>query len=137
MRREATKRRSDEATKGSKPPLASVGPSERGAGATRFIRSLTLAALIKTPGAGPVTRPVRKLPLAALINRSMTVAVLIALCTASALAQSGGGYVIKKSTIDSGGHSNLTGGGYKLGGTVGQHDAGNPTGGGYKLTGGF
>jgi hypothetical protein len=55
----------------------------------------------------------------------------------SANAQSGGGYVIKKSTIDSGGHSDLTGGGYKLGGTVGQHDAGDPTGGGYVLTGGF
>jgi hypothetical protein len=31
----------------------------------------------------------------------------------------------------------LTGGGYKLGGTVGQHDAGDPAGGGYILTGGF
>ncbi|MEK7730911.1 MAG: hypothetical protein AAB363_03555, partial [Planctomycetota bacterium] len=56
-----------------------------------------------------------------------------------AFAQSGGGYNIKKSTIDSGGHSNLTdiAGTYKLGGTVGQHDAGDLTGGGYKLTGGF
>jgi len=56
---------------------------------------------------------------------------------AAANAQSGGGYLIRKSTIDSGGHSNLTGGGYKLGGTVGQHDAGPLSGGGYRLTGGF
>ncbi len=67
----------------------------------------------------------------------MTVAVLIAFCAASAFAQSGGGYNIKKSTIDSGGHSNLSGGTYKLGGTVGQHDAGPLSGGGYLLTGGF
>jgi len=53
-----------------------------------------------------------------------------------AFAQSGGGYNIKKSTIDSGGGT-VTGGGYKLSGTVGQHDAGDPTGGEYVLTGGF
>ncbi len=58
-------------------------------------------------------------------------------CVSAAFAQSGGDYVITKSTVDSGGHSNLTGGGYKLAGTVGQHDAGDPTGGGYVLTGGF
>jgi len=51
--------------------------------------------------------------------------------------KSGGGCNIKKSTIDSGGHSNLTAGGYKLGGTVGQNDASDHTGGGYVLTGGF
>jgi len=52
-------------------------------------------------------------------------------------AQSGGGYNIKKSTIDGGGVTFHTGGAYRLGGTVGQHDAGNLSGGGYKLTGGF
>jgi len=46
-------------------------------------------------------------------------------------------YVIRKSTIDSGGQSNLTGGAYVLGGTVGQHDAGELSGGAYLLTGGF
>ena len=55
---------------------------------------------------------------------------------ASANAQSGGGYVIKKSTIDSGGGT-VTGGGYTLRGTVGQHDAGPVSGGDYTLTGGF
>lgn len=52
-------------------------------------------------------------------------------------AQSGGGYVITESTIASGGDSNLTGGGYKLSCTVGQHDAGDLAGGGFNITGGF
>jgi hypothetical protein len=73
--------------------------------------------------------------------RSLTVAALIVgtlLAAANpALAQSGGGYNIKKSTIDGGGVTFHTGGAYRLGGTVGQHDAGNLSGGGYKLTGGF
>lgn len=57
-----------------------------------------------------------------------------ALPTAS--AQSGGGYVIKKSTIDSGGGT-VAGGDYVLAGTVGQHDAGPIAGGDYYITGGF
>ena len=52
-------------------------------------------------------------------------------------AQSGGAYIIKKSTIDGGGVTSHTGGAYRLGGTVGQHDAGPISGGGYALTGGF
>ena len=67
--------------------------------------------------------------------RYSTFVVLWAVAVAN--AQSGGGYLIKKSTIDSGGYTYHTGGGYKLGGTVGQHDAGPLSGGGYKLTGGF
>jgi predicted RNA binding protein YcfA (HicA-like mRNA interferase family) len=53
------------------------------------------------------------------------------------LAQSNDGYVLKKSTIDGGGHAIHEGGGYRLGGTIGQHDAGDHAGGGYVLTGGF
>jgi hypothetical protein len=68
--------------------------------------------------------------------RCLPVAVLIALTAATAFAQSGGGYLIVKSTIDSGG-GKVTGSGYVLTGTVGQHDAGPVTGGGYTLTGGF
>src|SRR5262245_40116430 len=60
--------------------------------------------------------------------------ILCALTTAN--AQSCGGYVIKKSTIDSGGGT-VAGGGYRLSGTAGQHDAGRVSGGGYELTGGF
>ena len=54
-----------------------------------------------------------------------------------ALAQSTGGYVIKKSTIDGGGTTLHTDGNYRLGGTLGQHDAGDHAGGGYVLIGGF
>ncbi len=55
----------------------------------------------------------------------------------SAFGQSGGGYVIKKSTIDSGGGT-VTGGDYRLAGTIGQSDAGTLTGsGGYELQGSF
>jgi len=39
-------------------------------------------------------------------------------------------------TIDSGGGSS-SGGGYSLGGTIGQPDAGTLSGGGYTLNGGF
>ena len=53
-----------------------------------------------------------------------------------ARAQSGGAYVIKKSTIDGGGGT-ATGGTYHVAGTVGQHDAPDLTGGNYVLNGGF
>jgi hypothetical protein len=52
-------------------------------------------------------------------------------------AQSGGGYDLTWSTIDSGGAMFSTGGGYTLGGTIGQADAGVLSGGGYTLAGGF
>jgi len=61
--------------------------------------------------------------------------VFLCFCV-SVFAQSGGGYNITKSTIDSG-RATVTGGSYRLSGTVGQHDAGDLTGGGYKLIGGF
>ncbi len=54
----------------------------------------------------------------------------------TASAQSGGGYFIRKSTIDSGGGT-VTGGVYLLRGTAGQHDAGPASGGDYMLTGGY
>ncbi len=56
---------------------------------------------------------------------------------ALALAQTGGGYDLTWSTVDSGGYTWSEGGGYALGGTVGQPDAGALTGGGYALSGGF
>ncbi len=54
-----------------------------------------------------------------------------------ALAQSGGGYDLTWNTIDGGGYTWSEGGGYALGGTMGQPDAGALTGGGYTLSGGF
>jgi hypothetical protein len=63
-------------------------------------------------------------------------AVLL-LLAASVLAQTGGGYDLTWSTVDGGGATFSTGGGYSLGGTAGQPDAGLLTGGGYTLGGGF
>jgi len=54
-----------------------------------------------------------------------------------ALAQSGGGYDLSWSTVDGGGATWSEGGGYSLGGTVGQPDAEVLSGGGYTLAGGF
>jgi hypothetical protein len=67
-----------------------------------------------------------------------TVALLgLLLVTSAALAQGGGGYDLSWSTVDGGGFTFSSGGGYELGGTVGQHDAGSMSGGDYVLSGGF
>ena len=84
-------------------------------------------------------RPTRShlLPCARAWGAGKSVSLLLVLCLpVVALAQSGGGYKLKKITIDGGG-GKVTGGGYVLNVTVGQHDAGDPTGGGYVLSGGF
>jgi hypothetical protein len=53
-------------------------------------------------------------------------------------AQSGGGYDLTWNSIDGGGYMFSTGGGYSLGGTMGQPDAGATLSGGiYALAGGF
>jgi len=54
-----------------------------------------------------------------------------------AFAQSDGGYDLTWSTIDGGGATWSECGGYSLGGTIGQPDAGAISGGGYTLAGGF
>jgi len=56
---------------------------------------------------------------------------------ASSQAQSGGGYDLTWSTIDSGGATFSSGGAYTMGGTIGQHDAGRLSGPPYTLAGGF
>ncbi|MBI5030242.1 MAG: hypothetical protein HZB51_06930 [Chloroflexi bacterium] len=53
------------------------------------------------------------------------------------LAQSGGGYDLTWNTIAGGGATVSTGGGYEMGGTIGQSDAGAQSGGTYALHGGF
>ncbi len=70
---------------------------------------------------------------------TVSVLLLAALLSlpALALAQTGGGYDLTWSTVDGGGYTWSEGGGYALGGTVGQPDAGALTGGGYTLSGGF
>ncbi len=64
-------------------------------------------------------------------------AAALLLLASVALAQSGGGYDLTWNTVDGGGHTFSTGGGYTLGGTAGQPDAGTLSGGSYTLGGGF
>jgi len=76
-----------------------------------------------------------------LINRRVVclrlLGLLLVLCSGLALAQSGGNFEIKKSTIDGGGGLS-TGGIFSLNGTVGQVEAVDKvTGGVFSLTGGF
>ena len=55
-------------------------------------------------------------------------------------AQTGGGFDLTWSTIDAGGRTSSTGGGFELGGTIGQADAQAPplmSGGTFELIGGF
>lgn len=77
------------------------------------------------------------------LARSLALGVLVGALLAAlpAVAQTGGGYDLTWSTIDGGGATFSTGGGYSLGGTMGQPDAGPAagpmTGGNYELAGGF
>jgi len=71
---------------------------------------------------------------AILVLLTLTALLLLA---SVARAQSGGGYDLTWSTVDGGGATWSEGGGYALGGTVGQPDAGVLSGGGYTLAGGF
>jgi hypothetical protein len=63
-------------------------------------------------------------------------ALLLALVTLSALASSGGGFLLDWFTVDGGG-GRSSGGVYTLNGTIGQPDAGVLAGGAYTLQGGF
>jgi|DewCreStandDraft_4_1066084.scaffolds.fasta_scaffold130724_2 hypothetical protein len=53
------------------------------------------------------------------------------------LAQTGAGFDLAWNTVDAGGYTFSTEGGYALGGTIGQADAGMLSGGSYTLSGGF
>jgi hypothetical protein len=73
-------------------------------------------------------------------HRLLAVCIGVALLwavSAVALAQTGGGYDLMWSTVDGGGTTFGSGGGYSLSATAGQADAGVLTGGGYTLAGGF
>jgi len=62
--------------------------------------------------------------------------IICVFAVATAHGQSGGGYTITNTTIDSGGGT-AAGGVYLVSGTIGQHDAADLSGGGYFLRGGF
>lgn len=72
--------------------------------------------------------------------RRTPLALVSAICwlaPSALLAQSGNGYDLTWSTLDSGGHSSAVVNGYQLAGTIGQADAGALSGGAYVLSGGF
>lgn len=76
------------------------------------------------------------------VGRRTTMSLLTVVCFLSfavgVLAQSDGGYDLSWNTVDSGGYTWSEGGGYALGGTIGQPDSGVVlTGGDYTLAGGF
>jgi hypothetical protein len=54
-----------------------------------------------------------------------------------ALAQTGASFDLTWNTVDASGYTFSTGGGYALGGSIGQTDAGTLSGGNYTLGGGF
>ncbi|RYD14662.1 MAG: hypothetical protein EOP90_11955 [Lysobacteraceae bacterium] len=60
----------------------------------------------------------------------------LALCAAALDAQSGGGFAIRRSTVDAGGGPSASGA-YAVTGTVGQPDAHYSEGGAYAVRGGF
>jgi len=68
---------------------------------------------------------------------ALLLAVAMLLVPAGLIALAQGGYEISWWTVDGGGYTYTTGGGYELGGTIGQPDAGVLAGGGYTLGGGF
>lgn len=74
------------------------------------------------------------------ISRNTVVTLAVTFCVApGAFGQVGGGFDLTWNTIDGGGAMFSTGGGFELGGTIGQPDAGTTvmTGGGFELSGGF
>ena len=68
---------------------------------------------------------------------ALAVVLLLALGVVAVHAQSGGGFDLTWNTVDNGGVTFSSGGGYSLGGTAGQADAATWLGGGYTLVGGF
>ena len=78
----------------------------------------------------------KQLPLASVAAAALL--MIITFCVAGIEAPAPGGYDLSWNTIDGGGAMFSTGGGYELGGTIGQPDAGvQLTGGTFTLTGGF
>jgi hypothetical protein len=68
---------------------------------------------------------------------ALSAILLCGLLVAGVAWASSASYDLAWWTVDGGGQTFSTGGGYRLGGTAGQPDAGLMTGGGYTLGGGF
>lgn len=74
------------------------------------------------------------------MNRKIVLSMAVIILLSSSLvvhAQTGGGYDLTWSTIDSGGYTFSAGGSFSVGGAIGQPDAGLLSGGNYSLGGGF
>ncbi len=71
-----------------------------------------------------------------MLRRLLVTGVATALTITAAVA-AGPGFELTRSSIDGGGVMFSTGGGFELGGTIGQSDAGEMSGGQFTLTGGF
>ena len=72
-----------------------------------------------------------------LMMSAWVLGAMLVLGQQTASAQTGGGYDLTWNSIDGGGATFSTGGGYSLGGTIGQADAGAASGGEYAFSGGF
>jgi hypothetical protein len=70
-----------------------------------------------------------------LLRWALLISLVALLASGAALATAG--YDISWWTVDGGGATLNSGGGYALGGTIGQPDAGLMSGGDYTLSGGF
>jgi hypothetical protein len=68
---------------------------------------------------------------------ALTVFLVLVGGMAAVQAQSGSGYDLTWNSVDGGGVTFSSSGGYTLGGTAGQPDAATWSGGGYTLSGGF
>src|SRR5262245_39632006 len=78
----------------------------------------------------------KQLPMAS--TAAVAILMIIAFCVARIEAPAPGSYDLSWNTIDGGGATFSTGGGYELGGTIGQPDAcPTMTGGAFGLRGGF
>ena len=82
-----------------------------------------------------ITHPLAGTPRARHVRLGLS--LLLVLLTAPILAQSGGGFDLTWNAVAGGGVTFMTGGGFTLGSTVGQHDAAVQSGGGITLTSGF
>ena len=74
---------------------------------------------------------------AASVTYTLALAVLLVLAAGVAVYAQAGGYDLTWNTMDNGGTTLASGGGYTLRGTAGQPDAAIWAGGGYTLFGGF
>lgn len=83
----------------------------------------------------------KQAPLTSPRKKTIFISTTVLAWAGALLAQTGGGYDLTWSTIDGGGVMFSAAGGYELGGTIGQCDAGPAggpmTGGSYELVGGF